>query len=293
MVSWVEQMIDPDTDAVHLLPTCATCWSRLVVRGQADATPDRPYWAALRAVASLVTPFGGRLGKIHIQSRVQARYLRKHRSGYRFQDRVLTLVGLACSSLPNMLVSDPSTGVGFRTTSRRRAYRNAKWFCVLSSCKRFRTTSRRRAYRNVIHPTDNAANCSEPPHAEGRIETGRTVPNRCQADRFRTTSRRRAYRNRPRRARAAAQPPRPMRRHDVERTDDLQLRPDALGVDAPGATPRSRRWIGKGRQRALRRRSAMTNNASTSESALPGRTTSSPCCSTRSTSWSLTPSGPA
>ena len=47
MVSRVEQMIDPDTDAVHLLPTCATCWSRLVVRGQADATPDRPYWAAL------------------------------------------------------------------------------------------------------------------------------------------------------------------------------------------------------------------------------------------------------
>ena len=47
MVSRVEKMIDPDTDAVHLLPTCATCWSRLVVRGQADAAPDRPYWAAL------------------------------------------------------------------------------------------------------------------------------------------------------------------------------------------------------------------------------------------------------
>ena len=48
MVGRVEQMIDPDTDAVHLLPTCATSWSRLVVRGQADAAPDRPYWAALR-----------------------------------------------------------------------------------------------------------------------------------------------------------------------------------------------------------------------------------------------------
>jgi CRISPR-associated protein Cas2 len=47
LISRVEQMIDPDTDAVHLLPTCATCWSRLVLRGQADAAPDRPYWAAL------------------------------------------------------------------------------------------------------------------------------------------------------------------------------------------------------------------------------------------------------
>jgi CRISPR/Cas system-associated endoribonuclease Cas2 len=47
MVSRIEEMIDPNTDAVHLLPTCATCWSRLVARGQADATPDKPYWAAL------------------------------------------------------------------------------------------------------------------------------------------------------------------------------------------------------------------------------------------------------
>lgn len=47
MVGRIEGMIDPDTDAVHLLPTCAGCWSRLVVRGQADATPDRPYWAVL------------------------------------------------------------------------------------------------------------------------------------------------------------------------------------------------------------------------------------------------------
>jgi len=47
MVGRVEQMIDPDTDAVHLLPTCATCWSRLVVRGQADPAPDRPYWRAV------------------------------------------------------------------------------------------------------------------------------------------------------------------------------------------------------------------------------------------------------
>ena len=47
MVGRIEEMIDPDTDAVHLLPACVTCWSRLVVRGQADATPDKPYWAVL------------------------------------------------------------------------------------------------------------------------------------------------------------------------------------------------------------------------------------------------------
>lgn len=47
MVSRVEEMIDPTTDAVHLLPTCAACWSRLIARGQADATLDKPYWAVL------------------------------------------------------------------------------------------------------------------------------------------------------------------------------------------------------------------------------------------------------
>ncbi|MGH4022600.1 MAG: hypothetical protein ACRDT0_25865 [Pseudonocardiaceae bacterium] len=47
LISRVEEMIDPRTDVAHLLPTCAACWSRLVVRGQADATPDRPSWAAL------------------------------------------------------------------------------------------------------------------------------------------------------------------------------------------------------------------------------------------------------
>jgi len=47
LVGRVEQMIDPDTGAVHLLPTCARCWSRLVVRGAADAAPDRAVLAAL------------------------------------------------------------------------------------------------------------------------------------------------------------------------------------------------------------------------------------------------------
>ena len=40
-------MINPDTDAVHLVPLCATCWSKTVVLGQADLEPDRPYWIAL------------------------------------------------------------------------------------------------------------------------------------------------------------------------------------------------------------------------------------------------------
>ena len=125
LVSRVEQMIDPATDAVHLLPTLAGCWSRLVVRGQADATPDRPCRAVLRLLSvTVVAPFGGRLRKIDFTSRVQAHCLRKHGFPPCFQDRVLALAGLACSGLPNVLVSDPSTGVGFRTTSRRRAYRN-------------------------------------------------------------------------------------------------------------------------------------------------------------------------
>ncbi|WP_103349715.1 CRISPR-associated endonuclease Cas2 [Amycolatopsis sp. CA-128772] len=40
-------MINPSTDAVHLVPLCATCWSKTVVLGQADLEPDRPYWIAL------------------------------------------------------------------------------------------------------------------------------------------------------------------------------------------------------------------------------------------------------
>ncbi|MGQ0841594.1 CRISPR-associated endonuclease Cas2 [Actinokineospora sp.] len=40
-------MIDPKTDAVHIMPTCATCWSKVTVLGQAELEPDRPYWIAL------------------------------------------------------------------------------------------------------------------------------------------------------------------------------------------------------------------------------------------------------
>ncbi|MFC0438049.1 CRISPR-associated endonuclease Cas2 [Kutzneria buriramensis] len=40
-------MIEPSTDAVHVLPVCGTCWSKLVAIGQAEREPDKPYWAAL------------------------------------------------------------------------------------------------------------------------------------------------------------------------------------------------------------------------------------------------------
>jgi len=40
-------MIDATTDAVHILPVCAACWSKMIVLGQADREPDKPYWAAL------------------------------------------------------------------------------------------------------------------------------------------------------------------------------------------------------------------------------------------------------
>ena len=124
----------------------------------------------------LVTPFGGRLRKIHIQSRVQARYLRKHGFSPGSQDRILALADLACSSLPNVLVSGPRYGVGFRSTSRRRAYRNS----VISMTR---------------HTACSWAS-SEAPHAEGRIETSPGAATRpAHPAQFRSTSRRRAYRN--------------------------------------------------------------------------------------------------
>jgi CRISPR-associated protein Cas2 len=43
----VEGMIDPATDAVHIVPMCVTCWSKITVIGQADLEPNRPYWIAL------------------------------------------------------------------------------------------------------------------------------------------------------------------------------------------------------------------------------------------------------
>ncbi len=41
------QMINPDVDAIHILPTCGTCWDRLIAIGQADHEPDQPYWMAM------------------------------------------------------------------------------------------------------------------------------------------------------------------------------------------------------------------------------------------------------
>jgi CRISPR-associated protein Cas2 len=43
----LEHMVNPDIDAVHILPTCGTCWGRLIAIGQADAEPDRPYWMSM------------------------------------------------------------------------------------------------------------------------------------------------------------------------------------------------------------------------------------------------------
>lgn len=40
-------MVEPATDAVHILPACSMCRSKLAVIGQADREPDKPYWAAL------------------------------------------------------------------------------------------------------------------------------------------------------------------------------------------------------------------------------------------------------
>ena len=173
LVGRVEQMIDPDTDAMHLRDL-------LVAAGLSGArsTRLRTGRTGRRCELSrwLVTPFGGRLRKIHIQSRVQARYLRKHGFSPGSQDRILALADLACSSLPNVLVSGPRYGVGFRSTSRRRAYRNS----VISMTR---------------HTACSWAS-SEAPHAEGRIETSPGAATRpAHPAQFRSTSRRRAYRN--------------------------------------------------------------------------------------------------
>ena len=40
-------LIDPDTDAIHLVPLCGTCWDKVVVIGQATVQPDCLYWAVL------------------------------------------------------------------------------------------------------------------------------------------------------------------------------------------------------------------------------------------------------
>ncbi|EWM19883.1 CRISPR-associated endonuclease Cas2 [Kutzneria sp. 744] len=47
VIARLTAMVEPATDAVHILPACGTCWSRLVAIGQADREPDKPYWAAL------------------------------------------------------------------------------------------------------------------------------------------------------------------------------------------------------------------------------------------------------
>jgi CRISPR-associated protein Cas2 len=38
-------IIDPCTDAVHVVPMCGTCWTGITVLGQATIDPDQLYWA--------------------------------------------------------------------------------------------------------------------------------------------------------------------------------------------------------------------------------------------------------
>jgi CRISPR-associated protein Cas2 len=43
----LREIVDPDTDAIHLVPLCAARWDRVVVLVQATVQPDCPYWAVL------------------------------------------------------------------------------------------------------------------------------------------------------------------------------------------------------------------------------------------------------
>ncbi|MBN1173573.1 MAG: CRISPR-associated endonuclease Cas2 [Micromonosporaceae bacterium] len=43
----LREIIDPDTDAVHIVPLCAACWDKVIVLGQAEVQPACLYWAVL------------------------------------------------------------------------------------------------------------------------------------------------------------------------------------------------------------------------------------------------------
>jgi CRISPR-associated protein Cas2 len=40
-------IIDPGTDAIHVVPLCGTCWNGITVLGPATIQPDQLYWACL------------------------------------------------------------------------------------------------------------------------------------------------------------------------------------------------------------------------------------------------------
>ncbi len=40
-------LVDPDTDAIHVVPLCAACWDRTIVVGQATMQPEILYWAVM------------------------------------------------------------------------------------------------------------------------------------------------------------------------------------------------------------------------------------------------------
>lgn len=41
-------IIDPRTDAVHIVPLCGTCWNGINLLGQATIDPSQLYWAIFR-----------------------------------------------------------------------------------------------------------------------------------------------------------------------------------------------------------------------------------------------------
>jgi CRISPR-associated protein Cas2 len=43
----IGEIIDPDTDAVHVFRQCAGCWTDVRVLGQATVDDDPYYWAVL------------------------------------------------------------------------------------------------------------------------------------------------------------------------------------------------------------------------------------------------------
>jgi CRISPR-associated protein Cas2 len=43
----IHATIDTRTDAVHIVPLCGTCWTSIIVLGQATIDPTQLFWACL------------------------------------------------------------------------------------------------------------------------------------------------------------------------------------------------------------------------------------------------------
>lgn len=46
-INRLTSMINPDTDAIHIIPTCGACWAKTITLGQATLEPDQPCWITL------------------------------------------------------------------------------------------------------------------------------------------------------------------------------------------------------------------------------------------------------